>query len=65
MRIRYKRYAADFETTVYKDQTYTEVWAAALMPIEDGAQPEVFNSIGAFFDRVFSLQDNIILYFHN
>lgn len=65
MRITYKRYAADFETTVYEGQTFTEVWAAALIPINEEAQPEVFNSIGSFFDRIFSLNENMIVYFHN
>ena len=29
----YEYYVCDFETTVFKDQTYTEVWAAAMVKL--------------------------------
>ena len=60
----YEYYVCDFETTVFKDQTYTEVWAAALVKLgtEDVA---IFNSIGDFLNGIFDLKCNVIGYFHN
>lgn len=60
----YEYYVCDFETTVFKDQTYTEVWAAALVKLwsED---VEIYQSISEFLDGVFDLGCNIIGYFHN
>ena len=65
-RKRQKRYAADFETTVYKGQTFTEVWAAALCEV--GTENAfVTNSIDAFMTRCFdeSRTNDIMLFFHN
>ena len=59
-----KKYAADFETTVFDGQEYTEVWSAAI--VEIGAQEvKVFHSISDFFDEIFSDRVNKIIYFHN
>lgn len=59
-----KIFCADFETTVYKGQEYTEVWAAAI--VELGIHDvHVMNSIESFFDYVFSIHHNCIIYFHN
>ena len=34
MRVKeYKQYMADFETTVYENQEFTEVWAAAIVEL--------------------------------
>ena len=54
----------DFETTVYKGQTTTEVWASACVELftEDVG---IFHSINEQFDYLFSLDDNVIVYFHN
>ena len=54
----------DFETTVYKDQTFTEVWAAACVELftED---VHIFHSIGDIYDYLVSLNENLIVYFHN
>ena len=60
----FKNYVADFETTVYTGQAYTEVWAAALVELytED---VQICNSISDFFDMVFRLKTNARIYFHN
>ena len=54
----------DFETTVYKGQTSTEVWASAC--VEIGTEDvKIFHSIGETFDYFISLEDNLIVYYHN
>lgn len=54
----------DFETTVYKGQTNTEVWASASVELytED---VHIFHSIGEQFDYFKSLDCNVICYYHN
>lgn len=54
----------DFETTVYKGQTFTEVWASASVELytED---VKIFHSIGEQLDYFISLKSNIIAYYHN
>lgn len=54
----------DFETTVYKGQVNTEVWASACVELftED---VKFFHSIGEQFDYFKSLKQNIIVYYHN
>lgn len=54
----------DFETTVYKGQVNTEVWASACVELftED---VKIFHSIGEQFDYFKSLKQNIIVYYHN
>ena len=57
-------FVGDFETTVYKGQTFTEVWASAL--VEIGSEDVVIlHSIGETFDYLVSLNCNIVLYYHN
>lgn len=55
---------ADFETTVYKGQDKTEVWAAGVCELwtED---VHILHSIDEFFEYLFSLKKNIELKFHN
>lgn len=65
MRIRKFRYfACDFETTVYKGQVNTEVWASASVELftEDVM---IFHSIEEQYQYFLSLNDNIIAYYHN
>ena len=65
MKGRNKRvFVADFETTVYENQTSTEVWASAIVELytED---VKIFHSIGELFEYMISLNANIICYFHN
>lgn len=60
----YKILVCDFETTVYKGQQNTEVWASASVEMytED---VHIFHSIGEQFDYFVSLDSNIIAYYHN
>ena len=57
-------FVADFETTVYKGQVHTEVWAAAIVELytED---VKLFHSIDALYEYMKSLKSNICCYFHN
>lgn len=65
MRVKkYKQYMCDFETTVYKGQEYTEVWASACVELytED---VKIFHSINEQFDYFVNQNCNIIAYYHN
>lgn len=65
MKNRNSRYfVGDFETTVYKGQVNTEVWASASVELftED---VHVFHSIGEQFDYFLSLDSHIVCYYHN
>lgn len=55
---------ADFETTVYKNQTYTEVWAAAAVELFT-ENVIVWNDISGLWEYLTSLKENIVCYFHN
>lgn len=54
----------DFETTVYDGQTYTEVWASALVELytED---VKIFHSIDETYEYLTSLKEKVIVYYHN
>ncbi len=59
-----RKFVGDFETTVYDGQTYTEVWASAL--VEIGSEDVVIlHSIGETFDYLVSLNCNLVVYYHN
>lgn len=57
-------FMADFETTVYDGQEFTEVWSAASVELftED---VQIYHNIGDLFKFYFSLNDNVVVYFHN
>lgn len=57
-------YAADFETTVYSGQEYTEVWSAACAELFSD-DVYVYHSIGELWDYFRKLECDIICYFHN
>lgn len=59
-----KIYVADFETTVFDGQEFTEVWAAGLCEIGT-ENAEIVNSIEKWFKKLFSIKGNLIVYFHN
>lgn len=61
---KFKFFVGDFETTVYKGQTYTEVWASACVEMftED---VKIFHSIKEQFDYFVSLDTNVCCYYHN
>lgn len=54
----------DFETTVYKGQAHTEVWASAVVEMytED---VKIHHSIGETLDYLISLNSNVVCYYHN
>ena len=62
--IKSRTFMCDFETTVYKGQTHTEVWAAAC--VELGTEDvSIFHSIDELYDYLTSIKGNITCYFHN
>ena len=62
--LKYRTFVGDFETTVYKDQETTEVWASAC--VEIGSEDvSIFHSIEEQFDYFTSLNCNIKCYYHN
>lgn len=63
-RRKYRYFVGDFETTVYKGQVNTEVWASAVVELytEDA---KIFHSIGDTLDYFISLKENVICYYHN
>lgn len=55
---------ADFETTVFQGQQYTEVWAAATVTL--GTEDvHVFHSIDELFDYYCEQNESMVIYFHN
>lgn len=71
--IKYVEYVSDFETTVdenQKEQKETEVWAAALCPLEAANNPEsvtIDGNIKDFMRRIDKMlyRNHIKIYFHN
>lgn len=61
---KFRYFMGDFETTVYKGQQNTEVWASASVELftED---VKIFHSIGEQFNYFKSLKCNIVVYYHN
>ena len=54
----------DFETTVYKGQESTEVWASACVELNT-EDVKIFHSIGETFNFFISVGQNLIAYYHN
>ena len=61
---KYRYFACDFETTVYKGQVNTEVWASASVELFT-ENVNVFHSIQEQYDYFKSLNSNVIAYYHN
>lgn len=61
---KWKYLSCDFETTVYKGQVYTEVWASAVVELftED---VKIFKSIEETLEYFISLKTNLVCYYHN
>lgn len=57
-------FMCDFETTVYDNQEYTEVWASACVELYSD-DVKIFHSIGEQFDYFISQGKNVIAYYHN
>lgn len=64
MKSKTRFFVGDFETTVYKGQRDTEVWASASVELytED---VHIFHSIGEQFEYFKSLDCNLVVYYHN
>ena len=54
----------DFETTVYKGQTFTEVWASAIVELNT-EDVHIFHSIDDTYEYITHLKENAIIYYHN
>ena len=65
MKVRkYRTFVGDFETTVYKGQTRTDVWASAV--VEIGSEDvKILGSISDTFDYLRTFKGNLIIYYHN
>lgn len=61
---KYRYFTGDFETTVYKGQGNTEVWASACVELftED---VKIFNCIDEQYKYFLSLDCNVCAYYHN
>ena len=61
---KFRTFVGDFETTVFKGQTYTEVWASAIVELytEDAV---VLHSIEDTFNYLSSFKENVRIYYHN
>ena len=60
----YRTFVGDFETSVYDNQTNTEVWASAV--VELGTENVfIHHSIQETFNFLTSLKTNIKIYYHN
>lgn len=61
---KFRYFVGDFETTVYKGQVHTEVWASAVVELytED---VKILHSIGETFEYLYSLKENVCIYYHN
>lgn len=57
-------YMGDFETTVFDNQTYTEVWAAAMVPFWT-EEVSILHSIDDMFNKLKNIYGNICIFFHN
>lgn len=60
----YRYFMGDFETTVYKGQVNTEVWASALVELFSD-KVAILHSIAETFDYLVSLNCNVVVYYHN
>lgn len=60
----FKIIAADFETTSYEGQTFTEVWCAACAELYTD-DVLIFHSLQEQFDYFLALKENLIVYYHN
>lgn len=64
MKKEFRTFVGDFETTVYKGQTSTEVWASACVELYSD-DVKIFHSIDEQFNYFVSLNTNILCYYHN
>lgn len=57
-------FVGDFETTVYENQDFTEVWASACVELHS-ENVQVFHSLSEQFEYLLSLKSNVVIYYHN
>lgn len=63
---KYIDYVADFETTVYQNQTDTQVWCAGFCELNtDSEDVEIVGCIEDFLDYFKKLRKNCRIFFHN
>lgn len=61
-----RTFMGDFETTVYKGQTDTEVWASALTDFDDDSDyVYILHSIDETLDFLADLKEDVTVYYHN
>lgn len=58
------KFVGDFETTIYDNQDYTEVWASALVKMNT-EDVQIHHTIQETFDYLVSLKSNVCVYYHN
>ena len=61
---KYRYFVGDFETTVYKGQVNTEVWASASVELFSD-DVKIFHSIEEQYQYFLSLNSNVCVYYHN
>lgn len=57
-------FMGDFETTVYKGQEYTEVWASAVVELYS-EDVSIFHSIDETLEYLYDLNTNVVIWYHN
>ena len=60
----FKYLVGDFETTVYKGQEYTEVWASAIVELNT-EDVIILHSLPDTLKYLIDLKTNIVIYYHN
>lgn len=59
-------FVCDFETTVYKGQTRTDVWASAVTEMfSETEDVEIHHSIAETYDYLISLKTDMVCFYHN
>lgn len=59
-------FVCDFETTVYKGQTRTDVWASAVTEMfSETEDVEIHHSIAETYDYLTSLKTDMVCFYHN
>lgn len=61
---KYRYFVGDFETTLYEEQTSTEVWASAVVELQT-EKVVILHSIEETFTYLKKQRSNIIIYYHN
>ena len=63
---KWRYFACDFETTVFDNQEFTEVWSSAFCELFDESETvTIHNCIDDTFNYFMNNTDNVILYYHN